>query len=259
MLTLIVAIMFSCKEEEADTTVKLGLLTKVVKGSYTTTEIQYDESNRPVKMLFYGVTGYPDGYATYEYGDDTLVDKIRIYSQQGVVTSFTTYLYDNMQRLLTKKYYQIQSGKDKLQYSEAFLYNSSSQLINYSEFDSMGNVKYLRENKYDTISDPSEIRYLKPDNTYAGSLYYKYDLKKNAFALYLQKIGTSHPYNKHNISKITSSLTPVNGEVTFNLGTTTIKVALYSSSFEYDYNNLPSKEIRVYLSGKEEIYTFGYK
>ena len=201
--TSLVLILFSCKEDTVDTTLKIGLLTKISNGSTITTEIQYDVSNRPVKMLFYSVTGYPDGYATYEFGDDTLADKINNYSQKGIVTSFTTYLYDNMQRLFTKKYYEVQSGNSKLLYSEAFFYNTNSQLINFSEFDSTGNVKYLLENVYDTLDDPSEIRYLRPDNSYAGSLYYAYDNNPNAFAGYQKKIGTSHPYNKHNITKIT--------------------------------------------------------
>jgi len=112
---------------------------------------------------------------------------------------------------------------------------------------------------FDTLDDPSEVKYYKADNTYIGSLFYTYDNKPNVFALFQKKLGTSHPYNKHNITKITSSLTPVSGEVTINLGTVSIKVPLYSSSYEYDINNLPTKEIRSYLNGSVVTETYKYK
>ena len=259
IVTVLALGIFSCKKDEADNTIKIGLVTKIFKGSFINSEIQYDASNRPIKMLLYGVTGFPDGYVTYEFGDDSLVDKVRIYSQQGIVTSFTTYLYDTLQRLLTKKYYQIQSSNSKLLYSEAFFYNTKNQLINHSEFDSSGNVKYMQEQIYDTLDDPSEIKYFKPDNSYAGSLYYNYDHKPNVFAGFQKKLGTSHPYNKHNITKITSSIAPVNGDVTFNLGNTSLKISLYSTTYEYDFNNLPTKEISTYLSGKVESESYEYK
>jgi asparagine synthetase B (glutamine-hydrolysing) len=132
-------------------------------------------------------------------------------------------------------------------------------LTNFSEFDTTGTVKYYQILLYDTLDDPSEIKYYSPDNTYAGSLYYTYDNNPNAFAGYNKKLGTIHPYNKHNIKSITSSQTPVNGVVTFILGTTTIKVTLYSSTFEYDVNNLPTKEVRTYQSGTPGTFVYEYK
>lgn len=259
IITVLSLLTLSCKKDEVDHTIKIGLLTKIHKGVTLNSEIQYDATNRPVRMLFYGATGYPDGFATYEFGDDSLVDKIRIYSQQDVVTSFTTYLYDSLQRLSTKKYYQIQSSNSKLLYSEAFFYNTNNQLINHAEFDSTGNVKYLQEQIYDTLVDPSEVKFFKPDNSYIGSLYYTYDNSPNAFAGYQKKLGNFYSYNKHNITKLTSSLTPVNGKVTFNLGNSSIIISLYSSGYEYDFNNLPTKEIRTYLSGIVESESYEYK
>ena len=260
ILSSLVFGIFSCKkDEEVAKTIKIGLVTKVYKDNVIKSEFQYDASNRPVKMLIYNANGLSDGYATYDFGSDTFVDKVNIYNEQGILTSYTTYLYDTLKRLSSKKYFQIQSSIPKLLYSETFLYNINNQLYNLSEFDSAGNVTYFQEQVYDTLDDPLEIKYFKSDNSFAGSLYFTYDTKPNAFAGYQKKLGTADPYNKHNITKITSSLTPVNGKVTFNLGNTSLIIALYTSSYQYDYNNLPIKELRAYLSGIVESESYEYK
>lgn len=260
ILTSLIFGVFSCKkDEEAAKVIKIGLVTKVYKDNVINSEVQYNASNRPDKMLIYNANGLSDGYATYDFGSDTFVDKVTIYNEQGVLTSYTTYLYDTLKRLSSKKYFQIQSSTPKLLYSEAFLYNLKNQLYNFSVFDSTGIVSYFQEQVYDTLDDPIELKYFKSDNSYVGSLYFTYDTKPNAFAGYQKKLGIANPYNKHNITKITSSLTAVNGKVTFNLGNTSSIIALYTSSYQYDNNNLPIKEIRAYLSGVVESESYDYK
>jgi len=250
---------FYCKKDTVDNSFKIGLVTQVVNSGIVQNTIDYNALNRPVKMTKYTVTGYPDGYFTYDYGDDTLIDRIQFCNQQKVLINYTTYLYDTTKRLLTKKYYNIQSGNSILSHSEAFSYNIKSQLINFSDFDSVGNVRYYTMQLYDTLDDPSEVKYYKSDNTYVGSLYFTYDDKPNVFAKYYKSLGLSHPNIKHNITKITSSLTPAGGKVTLNLGTVSFVISLYSSSYEYDINKLPTKEIIVYLDGNQVTETFGYK
>jgi hypothetical protein len=257
MATVLIMVIISCKkDEEVDQTIKIGLVTKIFKGSTINREIQYDASNLPIKMGFYGSTGYPDGYSSYIYNSDSLIEKISIYNQQHILTSYTTYMYDTANRLINKKYF---SGNSNPSHTETFLYNSKSQLINLSDFDSSGNVSFYLTQTFDTLDNPTEVKYYKSDNTYAGSIYYTYDNKPNVFAKYYQKLGISHPYNKHNITKVTSSLTPVNGIVTISLGNTTITISLYSSSYDYDFNNLPKKENRNYLNGKGESESYEYK
>jgi hypothetical protein len=258
--TILTLNFFSCSDDATVVnTPKIGLVTQVVNSGIIKTKIDYNTDNRPEKMTFYNVTGYPDGYQTYDYGDDSLVDKISVFNQAKVLTSYTTYLYDTSKRLLTKKYYNIKSGNGILSHSEAYTYNPDNQVINNSDFDSTGNVTYYKMLVYDTLDDPSEVRYYKGDNSYVASLTYTYDDKNSVFAQFYKRQGLSHSNNKHNITKITSDISPVAGKVTINVGKYQFVTALYSSSFEYDINKLPTKEIKVYLDGNISTELFGYK
>jgi hypothetical protein len=248
----------SCSEDEVVNTVKIGLVNQVNNSGTIIRSIEYNAQNRPVKMNFFNSTGFPDGYLMYDLGDDSLVDKISAYNQQKVLTSFTTYMYDTSKKLLTKKYYNVKSGNSILSHSEAYTYNAENQLINQSDFDSVGNVTYYMMMIYDTNDDASEVKYYSP-TAYIGSLYYKYDSKPNVYAKFWKSMGLEHPNLKHNITQLSSSLTPTAGKVNINVGKYNFTIPLFSASFEYGQNNLPTKEIRVYLDGNTISETYGYK
>jgi hypothetical protein len=262
LIVIILAIGFSsCSDDETPVnTIKIGLVTQIVNSGIIKTKIDYNSANRPEKMSFYNATGYPDGYQTYDYGDDSLVDKISVFNQQKTLTSYTTYDYDNtLKRLLTKRYYNVKSGNGILSHSEAYTYNEKNQVVNQSDFDSTSNVTYYKILVYDTLDDPTEVKYFKGDNSLVGSLTYTYDGKPGVFAKFYKNQGLSHSNNKYNITKITSSLTPVAGKVTIDVGKYKFVTALYSSSFEYDANKLATKEIRAYIDGNIITEQFGYK
>lgn len=134
---------------------------------------EYDSKGNMIKSTTLDSDGALKDYYIYEYDESGSTTKDTGYRSDGSVWIQEVYEYYENTKQIKIVYYDTDGNVEDYSESQR-IYNSDGKLLEIRNFDENGNVRYIKENKYDEYGNMIEEKYLYIKDNSEESVYYSW-------------------------------------------------------------------------------------
>jgi len=257
-------ILVSCNTNEVIDTSGV-YLSKVITNGYLSTEYKYIDSLKLVDTICqYDFQGKLATYQTFKYANGKLFRSYNYTSAKALVGVYK-YKFDSISGNIKQSDYCLAADTTKINTTNIYKFNSQSMCDTVFYVD-MNGISYKTINNY-TNGNRVQATVLSHDSIKA-TINYAYDSKPT----FAQKLST-YPflYCTNNIKSISSADILTNGGSITTSGVGSVKIFsgagkylflgfdLTESTYEYNANGLPTKQVAIYTHKTDNIITTEYQ